>query len=504
MARAVFDAYVMLDWSAESRPKTGPDSIWWVCRETGHPCRGPVNPPTRARAMADLADLLSDLLARGKSVLLGVDLALGYPRGFAQALGVADWKGVWGYLDRLIRDDLANANNRFKVASDLNQALTGGASPFWGCPDSARTFNLAPTKPAVFPFAELRQADKAAVSAKSVWQLAYAGSVGSQTLLGLPHLRQLRFHPWLADHARVWPFETGLRPLDPAHGPRIVMAEIYPALIPVPAQGVRDCAQVQAMADHCADLDGRGQLAGLFAGPANLSADDRAAIEQEEGWILGAGGWQAPRAETSHDWIKDPAAIYRQSFATIRGEVDFSGLSPAMADVAVRVIHACGMTEIARDLIFSPGAAEAGQAALAHGAPILVDAQMVAHGIIRRRLPKDNPVICTLDAMGQAQRAAENGTTRSAQAVDDWLPHLDGAVVAIGNAPTALFRLLELIRDGAPRPAVILGFAVGFVGAVESKDALAASGLPHIALLGRKGGSAMAAAAVNALAGGLA
>lgn len=201
-------------------------------------------------------------------------------------------------------------------------------------------------------------------------------------------------------------------------------------------------------------------------------------------------------------WISDPAEIYALSFATIRAEADLARMPADLADLAVRVVHACGMTDIAADLAWSDGAGLAGAKALKAGAPILVDAEMVAHGIIRRNLPAANPVICTLNEVTQADAKAA-GITRSALGVEKWRPRLEGAVVAIGNAPTALFRLLELISAGAPRPALILGFAVGFVGAVESKDALIASGLPHVALRGRRGGSAMAAAAVNALAGGL-
>ena len=201
-------------------------------------------------------------------------------------------------------------------------------------------------------------------------------------------------------------------------------------------------------------------------------------------------------------WIADPAEIYRQSFAAIRAEADLGRVPADLADLAVRIVHACGMTDIVTELAWSEGAGRAGAAALQGGKPILVDAEMVAHGIIRRNLPAANRVICSLNEVSAAQAKAA-GTTRSALAVEQWLPHLDGGVVAIGNAPTALFRLLELIQGGAPRPALILGFAVGFVGAMESKDALIASGLPHVALRGRRGGSAMAAAAVNALAGGL-
>ena len=201
-----------------------------------------------------------------------------------------------------------------------------------------------------------------------------------------------------------------------------------------------------------------------------------------------------------HAYEKDGARIYRRSFAIIRREADLRRFSPIEERVAVRVIHACGMVETASDLDFSPGAAEAAQGALTVGSPIFCDARMVAEGITRSRLPADNEVICTLADPATPALAQRLGTTRTAAAIDLWLPRLGGALVAIGNAPTALFRLLELIGAGAPRPAAIIGMPVGFVGAAESKEALIESDLPAVVVRGRKGGSAMAAAAVNALA----
>ena len=204
---------------------------------------------------------------------------------------------------------------------------------------------------------------------------------------------------------------------------------------------------------------------------------------------------------STRDYIRDGAAIYEKSFATIRAESDLSGLSPEEARVAVRVIHACGMVEITRDLRFGAGFAEAARAALLAGKPILCDSQMVAHGITRARLPAGNEVICTLSDPQVPALAARIGNTRSAAALDLWGARLDGALVAIGNAPTALFRLLELLDAGAPAPAAVIGMAVGFVGAAESKEALAEYGkVPFLIVRGRKGGSAMAVAAVNALA----
>ena len=203
---------------------------------------------------------------------------------------------------------------------------------------------------------------------------------------------------------------------------------------------------------------------------------------------------------TARDYERSGAAIYARSFATIRAEADLARFSAAEARVAVRVIHACGMVEIAAALDFSPDFAIAARAALVASRPVLCDAKMVAHGITRARLPANNEVVCTLDDPAVAALAAGIGTTRSAAALPLWGDRLDGALVAIGNAPTALFHLLELLDDGAPRPAAVIGLPVGFVGAAESKAALAAYGLPFLTVHGRRGGSAMAVAAVNALA----
>jgi precorrin-8X/cobalt-precorrin-8 methylmutase len=202
------------------------------------------------------------------------------------------------------------------------------------------------------------------------------------------------------------------------------------------------------------------------------------------------------------DYIRDGNAIYRKSFATIRAEANLALLPTELETVAVRLIHACGMTDIVEDLAYSVGAAAIGRKALAQGAPILCDAQMVVNGVTRKRLPAHNDVICTLNEPDVPALAQTLQNTRSASALERWRPFLDGAVVAIGNAPTALFRLLEMLEEGAPKPALILGFPVGFVGAIESKAALAEihHGIPFITLHGRRGGSAMAAAAVNALA----
>ncbi len=204
----------------------------------------------------------------------------------------------------------------------------------------------------------------------------------------------------------------------------------------------------------------------------------------------------------TYDYLRDPQAIYDKSFAIVRDEADFSPLPECLHDVAVRLIHACGMTDLPADLAWGGDPVGLGRAALRRGAPILVDVMMVRHGIIDRILPAGNQIICTLNTFGVEKTAKARGDTRSAVAVEKWREDMAGAVVCIGNAPTALFRLLEMLADGAPKPAVILGFPVGFVGAAESKQALidGAGDIPYLTLRGRRGGSAIAAAAVNALA----
>lgn len=518
----VFDAYVMVDWSAAAVPTSGADSIWIATAERGDSAMAPprlFNPLTRREAMALLAEYLADLVARNRTVLAGFDFAFGYPAGFARMLcgEAGDWRAIWSELARLIRDRDDNANNRFEVAAALNQRLSGTAFPFWGCPPQSAGAMLSSRKPGGFAdsegngLAERRLCDLAAGGPHPVWKLAYPGCVGSQTLMGIAHLHQLRRHPWLDDRVRVWPFETGLRRIDrPTHaGWRVLLAEIYPSIFDTEAvtHTVKDARQVYAAVEQLGRLDEDGRLAPLFAGPGSLSAAQRHVVETEEAWILGIENAHRartviPATTTTNDYVRDPQEIYRRSFATIRAEADLSAVPADIEPLLVRMIHAAGDPGIVADLAWTPDAVEAGRRALARGSIILVDAEMVAAGVIRARLPAANAVLCTLREPGIAEAAQAAGTTRSAAAVERWRDRLEGAVVAIGNAPTALFRLLELLDSGAPKPAVILGFPVGFVGAAESKDALIAhpSGVPYVTLRGRRGGSAFAAAAINALA----
>ncbi len=204
---------------------------------------------------------------------------------------------------------------------------------------------------------------------------------------------------------------------------------------------------------------------------------------------------------TERAYVRDGAEIYRRSFAIIRAESDLARFNAAEEPVAVRIIHACGMPEIARDIVMSPGFAERARQALKDGAPIFCDSKMVANGVTRARLPTGNDVLCTLDDPAVPAISKRLDNTRSAAALELWRERLAGSVVTIGNAPTALFRLLEMLDEGAPSPAAVIGLPVGFVGAMESKEALAThGGVPYLIVRGRKGGSAMAAAAVNALA----
>ncbi|WP_201216612.1 cobalamin biosynthesis protein, partial [Rhodospirillum rubrum] len=292
----LFDAVLVVDWSAAAQPRQGANSLW-IHGLDGDDGSFTANPPTREAAMALLADRLSDRLARGRRVLLGVDFAFGYPAGTAPRLvpGDPDWRGVWKLLAARIRDGADNANNRFAVAEGLN-ALLDGNGPFWAGPRGWPGAGLPARRPVPPPggLAALRLTERRTSGPHSVWKLCAPGSVGGQTLVGLPRLWRLRNHPWLAGSLRIWPFETGLRLPDPSA--RVVVAEVYPSLVARrAAEGeVVDETQVKALARRLWDLDGAGRLAPLFCGPADLSAGDRQLVEREEGWILGIETGLAP------------------------------------------------------------------------------------------------------------------------------------------------------------------------------------------------------------------
>ncbi|HTS93302.1 MAG TPA: precorrin-8X methylmutase [Stellaceae bacterium] len=515
--RALFDHYVMVDWSAANVPRLGSDSIW-VAALRRH--RGKIetvlheNLATRADANAVLRGLLIAGVARGERMLLGFDFPFAYPAGLAARLGLAGepWRAIWDEIAGLLEDGPENRNNRFAVGAELNRRLTGAAYPFWGCPASKASAFLAPKhhrRHDEREFPEHRLVEARMRGPQPGWKLAGTGSAGGQALTGIPVLRALRDDPALRDVLRVWPFETGLAAPPPSRHPPAVMAEIYPSLVPAPARAgeVKDSAQVRHLAEHFASLDGKGALAPLFAGDPALNPEERKRVEREEGWVLGVAGGLARRAAAHprYRYLRDPDAIYRRSFALIRREVDLAPFPAELRPLVLRLVHAAGDPELAAALRWSAGAIAVGRAALASGASVLVDAEMVAAGIMRGRLPRRTALLCTLRDRRVPALARKLATTRSAAAAELWRPSLEGAIVAIGNAPTALFHLLEMIAAGAPKPALVLGFPVGFVGAAEAKQALAENpfGLAYVTLAGRRGGSALAAAAVNALAEGM-
>ncbi len=556
----MFDTFVMVDWSAATVPRTGRDSIW-VCWHAKDGERLE-NPPTRHAAKSILGDWLAAAVERGERVLIGFDFPFGYPSGFAARLGLSGppWRAVWDEIAGLLHDSEENGNNRFEIAVEFNRRVSSGCFPFWGRPLGFDTPFLGPKHHRAHEIgglAERRLVDLHIPTAQPCWKLLGAGSVGGQALTGIPVVRALRDDPRWIDRARIWPFETGLQA--PEQG-AVVIAEVYPSLWAVsPADGeTKDAAQVRSVAQFFAESDRMGELAALFAGDPSLTREQRHRVETEEAWTLGVTvpnqrrisvpprvpqpaptltlprqrgrerdgvfstlprkrgreGWglrgerEGPpqredeaqaRLDRKYDYIRNPAEISRRSFALIREEADLARFPRQIEPLALRLAHAAGDSAILADLEWSKGAVTAGRRALAASATILVDSAMVAAGI----MIDPNRIICTLRDPETAQLAAAERTTRSAAAVERWRPHLPGAMVAIGNAPTALFRLLELLASGAPKPALVLGFPVGFVGAAEAKAALAAfgHGLEFIILRGRRGGSALAAAAVNALVG---
>lgn len=294
MERA-FDAYVVVDWSANSTRKTGADSIWWAAQAwegSQLRLRHVSNPPTRAEAEAEIRRYLLEAVTAGRSVLIGFDFPYGCPAGFACALGLAGpaWEAVWTFVAEAIDDQQhLGRNNRFQLAGRLNRRL--GAAQFWGHPPGRSYPGLGPTKPAKPPLPAYRLAERAARGAKSAWQLQGAGAVGSQALMGLPTLHRLRSDPALREVSTVWPFETGpLLPPRPHGRGRIVHAEVYPSLLavePVPGQ-VKDEAQVVSLAAWLARQDASHELGAYFAAPASLPPAERELVLLEEGWILGA------------------------------------------------------------------------------------------------------------------------------------------------------------------------------------------------------------------------
>ncbi len=298
----MFDTFVMVDWSAATVPRTGRDSIW-IC---WHDAVGErlVNPATRHAARALLADWLAAARSKGERVLMGFDFPFGYPAGFAARLGLSGppWRAVWDELARLVSDDEHNSNNRFDVAAALNDRISGGKFPFWGCPAGLARDCLGPKHHRGHEqngLAERRLIDEYMKGAQPCWKLLGAGSVGGQVLTGIPVVRALRDDPRWCDSARVWPFETGLR-AEP--GGTLVMAEVYPSLWPVsPGEGEpKDAAQVRTVARYFAERDKVGALAALFAGDPGLTREQRYCVQSEEAWTLGVTS-RAPRAMAPGD-----------------------------------------------------------------------------------------------------------------------------------------------------------------------------------------------------------
>jgi hypothetical protein len=294
----LFNAYVIVDWSAASKPNTGADSVWIGVLKRDVRFRLAFeahNPATRAEAEKQLGAILDDLKKRSERALLGFDFPLGFPRGFANALKLsaeAPWRAVWDQLDRMVKDKPDNTNNRFGVASEINRRLTGGPFPFWGCPPKDALTTLQPKRardhgPDDLP--ELRHAEVAAKGAASIWKLYYNGSVGGQAILGVPAVRRLKLAR--GEAMKIWPFETGFKALAEGDlaGVDVVVAEVYPSLLKtVPGPGeVKDLAQVRAMAEHFAKLDEAGKLGAAFGPSKDLAEDVVQVAQAEEGWVLG-------------------------------------------------------------------------------------------------------------------------------------------------------------------------------------------------------------------------
>jgi hypothetical protein len=296
----LFNAYVIVDWSAASKPNKGADSVWVGVLKRDVRFRMAFeshNPATRAEAEKLIAGILDDRAKRSERTLIGFDFPLGFPRGFSAALklpsDVAPWLAAWNQIDRMVKDKPDNTNNRFGVGSEINRRLTGGPFPFWGVPPKDALTTLQPKRgrehgPGDLP--EYRHAELAAKGSSPIWKLYYQGSVGGQAILGIPVVRRLKLAR--GEAMKIWPFETGYKPLTEADlaGVDVVAAEVYPSLIkttPLPGE-VKDAAQVRATAEHFARLDEKGDLGAMFGPAKDAAADVVLDAEREEGWVLGA------------------------------------------------------------------------------------------------------------------------------------------------------------------------------------------------------------------------
>ena len=369
----LFDRYIAVDWSAANGTHRGKDSIW-IADLARDGAVTSSNPPTREAATALLRQNLRDARSNDERVLVGFDFAFGYPRGAAKAIaGIPGWRALWTALSQAIVDTPDNRSNRFEVAAAFNREITQPL--YWGHPPTHRYVDLHPRRPDHgYPYvSEMRIVEKRARGAQSVWKLNGAGAVGGQSLVGIPRVDSLRRE--FDGEATIWPFETDFeRHLGP-----IVLAEIYPSILDLPGLvQPKDREQVEVMVERFASLD-RVNLLGEFLGaPATLTPDERRVALEEEGWIAGAGHEHLLRAApASPTYLRDPDAIYAQSFATIRAEADLSALTPDMRDVAIRMIHACGMVDIAADIRAAPKLVAAATKALAAKAPILCDCEAV-------------------------------------------------------------------------------------------------------------------------------
>jgi precorrin-8X/cobalt-precorrin-8 methylmutase len=293
----IFDDYLMVDWSAASKPRTGPDSIWFCHLQrsgAGLATAGLQNPPTRHLARRLIRERAIAAVHKGRRILIGFDFPFAYPAGLAARLGLAGapWRAIWDEIAVRLHDDEENISNRFAVAAALNRRISDGIFPFWGCPAGQVGPYLAMRHHRRFGadgLAERRLVDLRAPRAQPGWKLFGAGSAGSQALTGIPVVNALRAEATLAGAVQVWPFETGLRALAGAEEPLCVLAEIYPSILPLAAQPgeAKDSAQVRSLAAHFAALDDRGGLGSYFAGDPALTAAERTIVEREEGWVLG-------------------------------------------------------------------------------------------------------------------------------------------------------------------------------------------------------------------------
>lgn len=523
---AIFDSYIVIDWSAAATPKIGADSIWLGIKTPSQPLTL-YNPATRHQAMAIIKSHAQQAIATNTRLLIAIDIGLSYPIGFDRLMppeyskNSPPWRILWDYFADNITDDEHNHNNRHDVLNNLNKIIAEhtGQGIFWGN-NNKHHYTHFPNKKirrddiAEYRFCETQCKKQGKSRPQSQFQCSGIGAVGGQSALGLYHLAQLQRDPEITDHIAIYPYEN-ITHLGGARQKNITLSETYLSLFhnnnfhANSTHDIKDARQCEDFLTHITALDQQGGLLPMMLAPLHfdtlhVAPPAQHQILHHEGWILGLDPQHRQSPTHQQHYIHTPQAIYDRSFNIINTHI---GNDDKLAHIIKqRMIHAIGDASIADDIIIDGDIIGTFQHLYDKDLKIFCDCQMLTHAIIKSTLPPHHRLICNIDDARTAHIAQQQNITKSMAQVELWRDadpknSLKDSIVVIGNAPTALFTLLEMIKQSPQHtPKAIIALPVGFVGAAEAKYALTLqSPCPYITLLGARGGSAVAGAALNAI-----